>query len=101
MKLRIYESLYLLNQTVQETVQILKRLEKCPGLRRDFLRFFQVEVEETPRRDELRGNRTSERTRARRSQRRVHSGYTRKKARVIPFKSAEGMVPAGGIEPTA
>ena len=45
-KLRIYEYLFLLNQKLQEAVQILKRLEKCPWLRRDFLRSFQVEVEE-------------------------------------------------------
>jgi hypothetical protein len=43
-KLRIYEYLFLLNQKLQETVQILKQLEKCPWLRRDFLRSFQVEV---------------------------------------------------------
>lgn len=46
MKLRTYEYLYLLNQKLQETVQIFQRLEKCPGLRRDFLRSFQVEVED-------------------------------------------------------
>jgi hypothetical protein len=45
-KLRIYEYLFLLNQKLQETVQILKQLEKCPWLRRDFLRSFQVEVED-------------------------------------------------------
>jgi hypothetical protein len=45
-KLRIYEYLFLLNQKLQETVQILKRLEKCPWLRRDFLRSFQIEVED-------------------------------------------------------
>jgi hypothetical protein len=45
-KLRIYECLFLLNQKLQETVQILKRLEKCPWLRRDFLRSFQIEVED-------------------------------------------------------
>ena len=44
-KLRIYEYLFLLNPKLQETVQILKQLEKCPWLRRDFLRSFQVEVE--------------------------------------------------------
>ena len=83
-------ALYPLNQTVQETVQILKRLEKCPGLRRVFLRSFQVEVEE------LRAETNCEVTellnerqqRAPEPQRRVHSGYTRKKARIIPFKSA-------------
>jgi hypothetical protein len=46
MKLRTYEYLYLLNQKLKETVQIFQRLEKCPGLRRDFLRSFQVEVED-------------------------------------------------------
>ena len=45
-KLRIYEYLFLLNQKLHETVQILKQLEKCPWLRRDFLRSFQVEVED-------------------------------------------------------
>ena len=45
-KLRIYEYLFLLNQKLQEAVQILKRLEKCSWLRRDFLRSFQVEVED-------------------------------------------------------
>jgi len=45
-KLRIYEYLFLLNQKLQETVQILKQLEKCPWLRRDFLRSFQIEVED-------------------------------------------------------
>ncbi|HXM93302.1 MAG TPA: hypothetical protein VOA64_03460 [Candidatus Dormibacteraeota bacterium] len=45
-KLRIYEYLFLLNQRLQETVQILKELEKCPWLRRDFLRSFQIEVED-------------------------------------------------------
>jgi hypothetical protein len=45
-KLRIYEYLFLLNQKLQETVQILKQLEKCSWLRRDFLRSFQVEVED-------------------------------------------------------
>ena len=45
-KLRIYQYLFLLNQKLQEAVQILRRLEKCPWLRRDFLRSFQVEVED-------------------------------------------------------
>jgi hypothetical protein len=45
-KLRIYEYLFLLNQRLQETVQILKALEKCPWLRRGFLRSFQIEVED-------------------------------------------------------
>lgn len=45
-KLRVYEYLSLFNQKLQETVQVLQQLEKCPGLRRDFLRSFQVEVEE-------------------------------------------------------
>ena len=45
-KLRIYEYLSLLNQKFQEAVQILKQLEKCPWLRRDFLRSFQVEIED-------------------------------------------------------
>src|SRR5260370_8157069 len=45
-KLRVYEYLFLLNQRLQETVQILKQLEKCPWLRRDFLRSFQIEVED-------------------------------------------------------
>jgi integrase len=45
-KLRIYEYLFLLNQKLQETVQILRQLEKCPWLRRDFLRSFQIEVED-------------------------------------------------------
>ena len=45
-KLRIYEYLFLLNQKLQEAVQILRRLEKCPWLRRDFLRSFQIEVED-------------------------------------------------------
>src|SRR5260370_35162742 len=45
-KLRIYEYLFLLNQKLQEAVQILKQLEKCPWLRRDFLRSFQIEVED-------------------------------------------------------
>lgn len=45
-KLRIYEYLFLLNQKLQETVQILKQLEKCAWLRRDFLRSFQIEVED-------------------------------------------------------
>jgi hypothetical protein len=38
--------LFLLNQKLQETIQILKQLEKCPWLRRDFLRSFQIEVED-------------------------------------------------------
>jgi hypothetical protein len=46
LKLRIYEYLFLLNQKLQEAVQILKQLEKCPWLRRDFLRSFQIEVED-------------------------------------------------------
>jgi hypothetical protein len=45
-KLRIYEYLFLLNQKLQETVQILKQLEKCSWLRRDFLQSFQIEVED-------------------------------------------------------
>jgi hypothetical protein len=45
-KLRIYEYLFLFNQKLQEGVQILKQLEKCPWLRRDFLRSFQIEVED-------------------------------------------------------
>jgi hypothetical protein len=45
-KLRIYEYLFLLNQKLQETVQILKQLEKCAWLRRDFLRSFQIELED-------------------------------------------------------
>jgi hypothetical protein len=45
-KLRVYECLFLLNQKLQDTVQILKKLEKCPWLRRAFLRSFQVEVED-------------------------------------------------------
>ena len=45
-KLRAYQYLFLLNHRLQETLQILKRLESCPGLRRNFLRSFQVEVEE-------------------------------------------------------
>ena len=45
-KLRIYEYLFPLNQKLQEAVQILKQLEKCPWLRRDFLRSFQIEVED-------------------------------------------------------
>src|SRR5260370_35444577 len=45
-KPRVYEYLFLLNQRLQETVQILKQLEKCPWLRRDFLRSFKVEVED-------------------------------------------------------
>ena len=38
--------MFLLNQKLQETVQILKQLEKCSWLRPDFLRSFQVEVED-------------------------------------------------------
>ncbi len=45
-KLRVYEYLFLLNQKLQEAVQILHRLENCPWLRRDFLRSFQIEVED-------------------------------------------------------
>jgi hypothetical protein len=45
-KLRIYEYLFLLNQKLQEAVLFLKQLEKCPWLRRDFLRSFQIEVED-------------------------------------------------------
>ncbi len=45
-KLRIYQYLFLFNQKLQEAVQILKQLEKCPWLRRDFLRSFQIEVED-------------------------------------------------------
>jgi hypothetical protein len=45
-KLRVYEYLFLINQKLQETVQILKQLEKCPWLRRDFLRSFQIQVED-------------------------------------------------------
>jgi hypothetical protein len=45
-KLRVYRYLFLLNHRLHETLEILKRLETCPGLRRDFLRAFQVEVEE-------------------------------------------------------
>ncbi len=46
MKLHMYEYLHLLNQNFQHTLRILQRLEKCPGLRRDFLRAFQVMIEE-------------------------------------------------------
>ncbi len=46
MKLRVYEYLHLLNQNFQQALGILQRLERCPGLRRDFLRSFQVMVEE-------------------------------------------------------
>jgi hypothetical protein len=45
-KLRIYEYLFLFNQKLQDAVQILKQMEKCPWLRRDFLRSFQIEVED-------------------------------------------------------
>jgi hypothetical protein len=45
-KLRIYEYLFLLNQKLQEAVQILKQLENFSWLRRDFLRSFQIEVED-------------------------------------------------------
>jgi hypothetical protein len=45
-KLSVYEFLYLLNQKFEEAVLLLRRLENCPGLRRDFLRAFAVEVEE-------------------------------------------------------
>jgi hypothetical protein len=45
-KLLIYEYLFLFNQKLQEAVQSLKQLEKCPWLRRDFLRSFQIEVED-------------------------------------------------------
>jgi hypothetical protein len=44
-KVRIYECLFLLNQKLQETVQILKQLEKCPWLRRDFWRSCEIVVE--------------------------------------------------------
>ncbi len=46
MKLGVYDYLFLLNQSFQQALRILQRLEKCPGLRRDFLRAFQVMVEE-------------------------------------------------------
>ena len=46
MKLRVYEYLYLLNQNLQQALRVLQRLEKCPGLRRPFLRSFQVEIED-------------------------------------------------------
>ena len=46
MKVRVYEYLHLLNQSFQQGLRILQRLEKCPGLRRDFLRSFQVMIEE-------------------------------------------------------
>jgi hypothetical protein len=45
-KLRIYEYLFLFNQKLQEAVQILKQLERCPWLRREFLRSFQIELED-------------------------------------------------------
>jgi hypothetical protein len=45
-KLRVYEYLFLFNQKLQETAKILKQMEKCAWLRRDFLRSFQVEVED-------------------------------------------------------
>jgi hypothetical protein len=45
-KLRTYQFLYLLNEKLDEAVRLLRRLENCPGLRRDFLRAFAVEVEE-------------------------------------------------------
>jgi len=45
-KLRVYEYLHLLNQKLQETVEVLQDLEKCPGQRRAFLRSFQVELED-------------------------------------------------------
>jgi hypothetical protein len=45
-KLRIYEYLFLFNQKLQEAVQILKQLEKFPWLSRNFLRSFQIEVED-------------------------------------------------------
>ncbi len=46
MKLRLYEYLFLLNQNFQQALRILRRLERCPGLRRDFLKAFQVMIEE-------------------------------------------------------
>ena len=45
-KLHIYEYLFLLNQKLQDAVHILRQLEKCTWLRRDFLRSFRVEVED-------------------------------------------------------
>jgi hypothetical protein len=45
-KLRVYEYLHLLNQKLQETVEVLQYLEKCPGQRQAFLRSFQVELED-------------------------------------------------------
>ncbi len=46
MKLRVYEYLHLFNQNLKQALRLLQRLEKCPGLRRNFLRSFQVKIEE-------------------------------------------------------
>ncbi len=45
-KLRVYECLFLLNQSLQQVLRVLQRLEKCPGLRPALIRSYQVKLEE-------------------------------------------------------
>jgi hypothetical protein len=46
-KLRVYEALHSLNQGFENVLAELVRLQEFPFLRREFLRHFQVMVEET------------------------------------------------------
>ncbi len=46
MKLRVYEHLCALNQNLQQALRTLEQLERCAGLRPDFLRSFRVMLEE-------------------------------------------------------
>jgi hypothetical protein len=45
-KLRIYESLFLLNQGVDHVIAILRDMEKCPFARKDSLQHAHDELEE-------------------------------------------------------
>ncbi len=46
-KLRVYETLHSLNQGFEQVLADLRRLEEFPFFQREFLRHFQVAVEET------------------------------------------------------
>jgi hypothetical protein len=46
-KLRAYETLFTLNQAFENILADLQRLQRLPFFRREFLREFQVMVEET------------------------------------------------------
>jgi hypothetical protein len=46
-KLRIYQTLYSLNQAFEQVLADLQSFQEFPFLNRDFLRHFQVIIEET------------------------------------------------------